>query len=265
MSQEHYFASRSENEFERERLGLVESHYDPLSIRRLETFGVGEGWNCLEAGAGRGSIAVWLANRVGHTGKVVAADIDLRFLQDMSIPNLEVRKHNITKDNLEEGQYDLVHCRALLAHLREPEKALERMTKAIKRGGWIFVEEPDYGLLQAVDPDYPSAAVFNNVNRVGLDLLQKMGIMNPYFGRRVRSLVENLGFIEVGHEGLADVCRGGEPWTLMHAMAGAVLYPSLINAGLFTQEQIEAMGHLYQDSRFYFLGTSTFRAWGKRP
>jgi 2-polyprenyl-3-methyl-5-hydroxy-6-metoxy-1,4-benzoquinol methylase len=202
MNQQPYFASGSKDEFERERLGLLESFHDPSTIRRLEGFGVMEGWNCLEAGAGKGSIAIWLASRVGLTGKVVATDLNTRLLQGLSVRNLEVRTHDIAKDDLQEAQYDLVHCRALLAHLPEPEKVLARMTKALKKGGYIFIEEPDYGLSEAIDPDYPSAAVFNHVMQVSLDVLQRRGIMNPYFGRRVRSLVESLGFLEVGHEAL---------------------------------------------------------------
>ena len=181
MTEQQYFASGSKDEFERERLGLLESFKDPKTIRHLEALGVREGWNCLEAGAGKGSIAMWLANRVGHTGKVVATDINTRFLQDLSIQNLEVRTHDITKDNLEEGQYDLVHCRALLSHLPEPEKALERMTNALKKGGWIYVEEPDYGLSEAIDPNHPSAAVFNNIDSHRFRYNAKKGDYEPVF------------------------------------------------------------------------------------
>jgi ubiquinone/menaquinone biosynthesis C-methylase UbiE len=37
------------------------------------------GWRCLEVGAGRGSMAVWLAQRVGPSGHVVATDVDVGF------------------------------------------------------------------------------------------------------------------------------------------------------------------------------------------
>jgi len=265
MNQQQYFASGSKDEFERERLGLLESFHDPSTIRRLEALEVSEGWNCLEAGAGKGSIAMWLANRVGPTGKVVATDIDTRFLQDLSIQNLEVRTHDITKDNLEEGRYDLVHCRALLAHLPEPEKALERLTRALKKDGWVFVEEPDFCLFEAIDPHYPSATTFDTAIPAMLSAMQKRGVLNPYFGRRVRGLVDNLGLLEVGHEALAYVCRGGEPWARMQAMTVQTAAPFMVTAGIVTQKQVEEMMQLYQDSRFYFFGSSTFSAWGKRP
>ena len=52
------------------RLGLLEEIFDPVSRRRRS--GVQAGWRCLEVGAGRGSMAVWLAERVGPRGGVVA-------------------------------------------------------------------------------------------------------------------------------------------------------------------------------------------------
>src|SRR5829696_421420 len=53
-----------------EWLSLLEELVDPPTIRRLETVEVGPGWQALEVGAGRGSIAAWLAERVGEGGRV---------------------------------------------------------------------------------------------------------------------------------------------------------------------------------------------------
>ena len=62
---------------EDERLTLLEQIFDPLSRRRRDM--VQPGWRCLEVGAGRGSMAVWLAEQVGPSGHVVATDIDVGY------------------------------------------------------------------------------------------------------------------------------------------------------------------------------------------
>ena len=54
------------------RLALLEHHADPTTVRRLQATGLTSGWRCLEVGAGRGSIAHWMANQVGPSGEVVA-------------------------------------------------------------------------------------------------------------------------------------------------------------------------------------------------
>ena len=59
-------AARGRQGAEDDRLGLLEDIFDPLSRRRREL--VQPGWRCLEVGAGRGSMAVWLAERVGASG-----------------------------------------------------------------------------------------------------------------------------------------------------------------------------------------------------
>ena len=102
---------------EDERLTLMSRMLDPQMFFRLEQLGVAEGWSCLEVGAGNGSVSYWLAEKVGPEGRVVASDIDTRFLDRLSLPNLEVRKIDVTSDPLGEG-YDLVCGRAFCTTFR---------------------------------------------------------------------------------------------------------------------------------------------------
>ena len=60
-------AARGRQEAENDRLDLLERIFDPVSRRRREL--VQPGWRCLEVGAGRGSMAVWLAERVGESAR----------------------------------------------------------------------------------------------------------------------------------------------------------------------------------------------------
>ena len=112
MKGNRYFAKESPDAFERERLALLTQHADPITTRRLTDLGARPGWRCLDVGAGDGSVARWLAALVGPEGRVVATDLNPRFLAGHGLPNLEVRRHNILEDELEPAHYDLVHCRA---------------------------------------------------------------------------------------------------------------------------------------------------------
>ena len=265
MSKDQYFASNEKDEAELERLRLVEEPYDPTTIRHLEMIQVPEGWNCLEVGAGAGSMAQWLSRQVGPTGKVVATDLDTRFLRHLSVPNLEIRQHDIMQDALEKDQYDLVHCRCLLMHLPEPEKGLKRMANAVRPGGWLLIEEMDYGSILSMDITNPSAAVYCAMLRALWDFLRKSNITDPYLGRRARCLVEQLGFIDVGQEGWTRVNRGGDPMARLQGMTLQAVAKPMIDAGLFTQEQYESGRRLLSDSDFYYPGATLFSAWGRRP
>ena len=83
-----------------ERLAGIEATWDPGTRALLESLGVGPGRRCLEAGAGGGSIAAWMAERVAPGGSVLATDIDTQHLDPLSGGELEVRQHDLTRDEL---------------------------------------------------------------------------------------------------------------------------------------------------------------------
>src|SRR6186713_1369212 len=96
---DYRLAAAGRESAEDERLGLLEQIYDPVT-RGRRSF-VQPGWRCLEVGAGRGSMAAWMAEQVGPTGHVVATDINTVYLQRIDLPTLEVVEHNILEDSLE--------------------------------------------------------------------------------------------------------------------------------------------------------------------
>ena len=125
---------------ERRRLTLQEQSLDPMTFDHLERIGVQPGWRCLEVGAGAGSVVSWLAGRVGASGKVVALDIDTKLIDHLDGPVVEVRTQDLMTADLSEG-FDLVHCRLVLGHLPEKDKALHRLHAAVLPGGWMCAEE----------------------------------------------------------------------------------------------------------------------------
>ncbi len=134
---------------ERRRLQLFQERLDPLTIRRIERLELAPGARCLEVGGGRGSIARWLCERVGQTGHVTATDLQTDFLEELSPANLEVLRHDVTADTFPKGAFDLVHARAVLMHIGERMGTLRRMVSWLAPGGWLLVEEPDFGMWMA--------------------------------------------------------------------------------------------------------------------
>jgi SAM-dependent methyltransferase len=202
-----------------------------------------------------------LISRVGPTGKVVATDIDIRFLQLLAAPNIEVRRHDILKDELEKGVYDLVQCRKLLHNLPEPEKALKRMAYAVRPGGWLLIEEHDWGSGLSWDVTETSASQYTAVYRALFDALRKRRIIDQYFGRRVRGLVEGLGFVDAGQEGWTCMVRGGDPLARVYAAS----MPAMFATGLLTREQYDSFMRLYQDPSMVYPAQILFCAWGRKP
>jgi SAM-dependent methyltransferase len=148
---------------------------------------------------------------VGPKGRVVAVDIDPRFLGNLIEPNVEVRRCDITGDDVEPACYDLVHSRLLLMHLGDPAGALRRMAAALRPGGWLVAEERDNAVAEAVDRAHPLAEVFDSCNRKRIEFTSAAGITDLRFGKVLPNYMEALGLVEMGNEGVARVVHGGDP------------------------------------------------------
>src|SRR5690606_34291706 len=127
---DYLFDNHSEHAFDQHR--FLAAAYDPMTTERLAETGVGPGWRCLEVGAGGGSVARWLAERVAPGGSVLATDIKPERIP--AAEGLEVRRHDIVRDPLPEAAYDLVHARLVLLHLAGRGAAARRVRHRLRAG-----------------------------------------------------------------------------------------------------------------------------------
>lgn len=208
---------------EDERLSLLEQLYDPLSRQRRAL--VQPGWRCLEVGAGRGSMAIWLAEQVGPTGHVVATDIDIGYLERLELPNLEVLEHNILEDPLDAlgpDSFDLVCSRLMVFHLvGRQELAIRQMVKCLRAGGWLVDEDADWGTAAPVDPAHPLYRGYHDAWRDG-DWWTSRGY-DKAFGRKLPTLFERCGLRDIRHDARTEVVRGGSPWARWWAVTLEVI------------------------------------------
>src|SRR3954451_24456236 len=95
---------------ERDRLDSLTALYDPGTLRLCERLGLAPGWHCLDAGAGTGSLALALAERVGDAGSVTALEVPTGFLEPLASDVLTVVRADLATDPLPAGAFDLVHA-----------------------------------------------------------------------------------------------------------------------------------------------------------
>jgi ubiquinone/menaquinone biosynthesis C-methylase UbiE len=219
------------------RFSALAAIYDPGTVRHLSDLGIASGWRCLEVGGGGGSIVNWLCDQVGPEGKVVATDIDTRFLEVLDKANLDVRRHNIVSDPLPEAAFDLVHIRLVLIHIPERETAVERLITALKPGGWILAEEFDCTSLApepAVNTGETSFKTFGVMHRVMTD----RGVDLRY-GRVVARRLQALGLTNVTAEGRMFMWRGRSAAAEMYRANIEQLRREIIETKLVTAEEVE--------------------------
>jgi len=245
------------------RFAVLSALFDPGSIRHLEACGVGRGWHCLEIGGGGGSIASWLADRVGPTGRVLATDIDPRFLEPIKLPNLEVRRHNIAIDPLPEAAFDLVHARLVLMHLPERERALARMISALKPGGWLVDEEYD-SCSMPPDPAVSPGEVLLPTQVAMLRFLEDHGVDRLY-GRLLFGRLRAHGLVSIGGEARAFMWHHASPGATLVRATYELLREAMVDGEYITSQQFEEDIARLGDPEFLMPSPILWSAWGRRP
>jgi SAM-dependent methyltransferase len=221
-------------------------------------------WRCAEIGAGTGSIACWLADRVSSPGHVVAADIDVRFLETLHRETLEVRRHDIVAAPLEEGAYDFVHTRLLLMHLPERERAIENMVASLRPGGWLLAEDYDLGTAGFFHPPSPLQAKINDaVQR----MFEKTG-GDPRHGIKLVGALRAAGLESVEAEGrLQVVSLGTRTAEATLALKLEQFRDAVLKTGLVTGDEIDraiAEARSPDDGAVHYPPLLV-AAWGRKP
>jgi len=246
-----------------DRFGALSELFDPGTIRHLEHRGVASGWHCLEVGGGGGSIATWLSDRVGPTGRVVVTDINTRFLDTLKRPNLEVRRHNIVTDPLPDRAFDLVHARLVLMHLPERDAVLARLCRALKPGGWLLDEEFDVLSLQTdptVNPYEPPLYAFFALNQV----LAERGV-DLRFGRLLYGRLRALGLAEIGADARLSAGAAGSAVGRLVRSNYDQLRDAMIEGGHVTPDEIAQDLRRFEDPDSLILTPTLWAVWGRRP
>jgi ubiquinone/menaquinone biosynthesis C-methylase UbiE len=249
----------------RQRLTAIETWLDPDTIRHLAARGVGPGWHCLEVGAGGGSIAAWLADRVGPSGSVVATDLDTRFVEALSQPNIRALRHNIGCDPLPEATFDLAHERLVLMHVPRRDAALDRLVSALKPGGWLVLEEMDF-VSAALDPraGADAVALFERAMSAHHRVLAGHDFV-PFYGRCLLGDLQARELTALGTEGRSMCISGGSAAAMAWQMTFEQLREELVATGEMTADEVAAMISLLDDPTVTFLSQTTVAAWGQRP
>lgn len=254
-----YHVRDDEAALENERLSLLAEARDPRTQRLLDQIGLAEGWHCLELGAGAGTISRWMAERVGAGGQVVSTDIDLRFHGDPT-DNMVVREHDITTDPLPAAHFDVVHARAVLQHIPERDAVLDKLTDALKPGGWLVVEDGNF--LSFAEQSVPDA--YRPLHEI-ICSGQTTQWRDPNFGLKILGALRDRGFVDLDVVGEVWAMRPGEPggewWFLALERAGV----RLVEAGLMSDGEVDAAIAAVREPGFVMASPLSMAVLGRRP
>ena len=221
-----------------QRLTALAELFDPTTFRHLDALALASGHTVWEVGAGGPTVPRWLAQRVAPGGRVLATDIDPRWLDGLG-DTVEVRRHDLGRDEPPDGPFDVVHARLLLVHVPAREQALAAMAAALRPGGWLLVEEADPDLQPLVCPDEagPAQALANRLKNASRQLLLQRGVDLAY-GRTLPRRLRRLGLVDVAADSYFPL--SGPACTRLEHASVTQLRDQLVAAGLATAADVDA-------------------------
>lgn len=253
-----YVFGSTQYETELARLRAIEALFDPASRRLLTTTGVVENWQCLEAGAGAGSIARWLSEAVGSDGGVTAVDLNCRFLRNLSCTNVHIIEGDFNQVDLPHEHFDLVHARYLLVHVMEPQAVIHRMLQVLKPGGWLVLEEPDFSAARAaIGPD-DSVLAFHKIRDAIRVMFDAKGT-DWSVGFKLPRLLQAAGCTNVYAEQDAPLSQGGTGIALMMRQSAVQLREKYLATGQATEGDLAAYARLTADPSSWAVYYATLR------
>lgn len=191
---------------------------------------------------------------------MLATDIDLRFVGGAARANLKVLFHD-AEDGLDfaPGAFDLIHTRAVLAHLPGRSRIIDRATRWLAPGGWLLVEEP--ALFPAASSPHPAVRQ----------------VFEAYAAMLTRWLGTDLDWsrrlpVELGRAGLGDlgmaintmIIGDGGPADTFWRLALAQIGPSMVQEKLLGQAELDEFTALIDEPRFLDASLALVSAWGRK-
>ena len=160
---------------------------DPFTFERLSAAGELTGRRCLEIGAGGGSVAAWLADRVGPRGHVLTTDLNPRHLS--TDRGYTVLRHDLVTEPVPAPPWDLIHARLVLLHLPERVEILGRLAAALAPGGVLLLEEwaSAYRGLVLAAPDAAAVSLVDRYHDVLADRLLPANGNDPTWAGKVHA------------------------------------------------------------------------------
>lgn len=265
-----YIAAQQSWPQEASRLGSLESALDRTTARYLEQLGLRQGMRCLEVGAGSGSVARYMAQRVGASGVVVATDLDTTLLVPLQAEHsqLVVHREDVGQavPGLVDGElFDLAHARLVLGHVHDRERALANIVQAVRPGGWLLIEDVDFLWTELGEqPLFPEQAMgpYFRVWSEVVRLMRERGYA-VHFGRSLAGLMRDVGLELVAGEAVMTI---GDA-SLQRAMRMTIerFAAELVVAARLAEDEVRACLRVMDDPDLVFTGSPMFSVWGRRP
>ncbi len=248
------------------RLRLLDELYGPATYALIKSIGLSGARQIADIGCGVGSMSVWLGERFPQA-QVIGADaspeqiaVATQRALDRTLTNIRFDVADAYVTGLPTGAFDLVYCRAILCHLREPLRALAEMRRLVKPGGILLCE--DFDNLGSVAE--PSQEAYRDVVSFDQRVSQALGL-DFNIGLKLPAMLAQVCIASPQVQFFQPVFLAGEGKRLIE-LSLAEQIPYLAHAGVATWEEMEnlvqALRKINEDDQVLVGQWRMTQAWG---
>jgi SAM-dependent methyltransferase len=234
----------------------------------LDRIGVGAGWRALDLGCGPLGVLDLLADRIGHTGRVVGIDRHPGFLAmaARSLPEphsrtVELIEADATGTGLPSGSFDLVHERLLLVNVPRPAVVVAEMARLAAPGAVVAVEDVDWISWTCVPahPDWSRLAAAAAAVWSG----------DVHIGRRLPALLRSAGLRDVQVSVQARVFGPDAAYQRLLLRFVEIHRERILARGETSSSELDRavhrLGEHLAEPDTFTLYATLFQAWGRKP
>jgi SAM-dependent methyltransferase len=191
---------------------------------------------------------------------VTAVDVNPALIELIPAQNLTVEWMDVRTGELPANVYDLVTCRALLHQISDHAPAvLARMASALKPGGWLLVQEPDFHLAPTTEPEAWAStwkAMIEWGHDNGIDWL---------IGRGLPGMVGALGLGRARAKTDVQNIRGRDREALYFRIFFAEVRDRVVGSGRLEAATLDAASALLEDPNYWTQCWMMTAVWAQKP
>lgn len=227
------------NERELERLKFQHTVWGPVTRRFLERLKVAPGWKCLDVGSGPGFVTMDLREMVGYHGEVAALEPSAFYRQRLASEvghrgwkNVKILEGKAEDSELPGEQYDLIFSRWVMSFVPDPKRFLSRLSRALRPGGVIALEDYYYEGLSL----YPRGGAFDRMADVVREYYRRGG-GDPYVTGELPAIFRDQGLRLLEY---SPVCLSGGPGSGVMEWGHRFFtlhMPEMIERGIVSREE----------------------------
>ena len=258
------YAFKNSSEESRMQMAGLQHYLDPITTSALEAVGLRRGMRCLEVGPGGGSIAHWMADRVGSEGEVYAVDLNPRHVAPAE--NLTIVQADIRDGLPFEGQFDVIHTRLCLLHIPERLQIMKIIVDALKPGGWLVIGEFTPQPLRVISsPGEDASQLWHKVNTALFDGITNLNGADMNWSYQVHGAMMDLGLEEVHHTEHNKSWDGGEGIDARMHYSNVIQLRTPITSCGITDAELEEFRTLTENPDFRAMHYQFINTRGRKP